>query len=228
MTAPARVLLVEDDAALSRAVEINLRARGYEVTAVATGRGALDAVAHEHPDLVVLDLGLPDLDGLEVLEGIRGWNPVPVIVLSARSTSGEKVRALDLGADDYVTKPFEMNELLARLRAAARRATPPAEAPEAVETAGFTVDLAEREVRRDGVPVRLTPTEWQVLEVLARHVDRLVPQQQLLTEVWGPGYERQGHYLRVYLSQLRRKLERDPTTPRHLLTVPGFGYRLSP
>ncbi len=223
------VLLVEDEAALARALAINLKARGFDVHVAGTGRAALALAASAHPDVVVLDLGLPDLDGVEVLHGIRGWSPVPVIVLSARSTGEEKVAALDAGADDYVTKPFEMNELLARIRAAARRgrlAGAPADA--VVETGSFTVDLAAGQVRRDGTPVRLTPTEFHVLEVLARHVGRLVPHAQLLTDVWGPGYEHEQHYLRVYLAQLRRKLEPDPAHPRHLVTEPGLGYRLDP
>ena len=224
-----RLLVVDDDAALVRALTINLRARGYEVAAAGTGREALDLVARFRPEVVLLDLGLPDLDGIEVLHGIRGWNDVPVLVLSARSTSDEKVDALDAGADDYVTKPFEMGELLARLRAAVRRGTrgQGADLP-TVQTAAFTVDLGSGVVTRAGTQVRLTPTEYHLLEVLARHVGRLVPQQQLLREVWGPGYERETHYLRVYVAQLRRKLEDDPSSPRHLVTEPGLGYRLDP
>jgi two-component system, OmpR family, KDP operon response regulator KdpE len=223
-----RVLVVDDDMALSRALAINLKARGYEVATAASGRQALDALARVHPDVVVLDLGLPDLDGIEVLHGIRGWNAVPVVVLSARTTSDEKVEALDAGADDYVTKPFEMNELLARLRAAVRRGAAGARdgTPVVVETSGFTIDLSSAVVSRDGEQVRLTPTEYHLLEVLARNIGRLVTQQQLLTEVWGPGYERETHYLRVYVGQLRRKLEVDPAAPRHIVTEPGLGYRL--
>lgn len=224
----SRVLVVDDDVALARALAINLKARGYEVATAATGRQALDALARVHPDVVVLDLGLPDLDGIEVLHGIRGWNAVPVVVLSARTTSDEKVEALDAGADDYVTKPFAMNELLARLRAAVRRGAVGAAdgTPVVVETSSFTIDLSSAVVSREGEQVRLTPTEYHLLEVLARNVGRLVPQQQLLTEVWGPGYERETHYLRVYVGQLRRKLEDDPASPRHLVTEPGLGYRL--
>jgi two-component system, OmpR family, KDP operon response regulator KdpE len=222
-----RLLVVDDDAALARALSINLRARGYDVAIAASGREALDTLARFHPEVVVLDLGLPDLDGIEVLQGIRGWNDVPVVVLSARATSDEKVDALDAGADDYVTKPFEMNELLARLRAAARRGTRSGgDAPATVETASFSVDFAAGVVMRGGVQVRLTPTEYHLLEVLARHEGRLVSQQQLLREVWGPGYEKETHYLRVYMAQLRRKLEPDPSTPRHLITEAGLGYRL--
>jgi two-component system KDP operon response regulator KdpE len=180
--------------------------------------------------VVLLDLGLPDMDGSEVIRGLRGWTRVPIIVLSARHTSGEKVRALDAGADDYVTKPFGMDELLARLRAAVRRAEPePGAEPEpVVATEAFTVDLAARRVRRDGADVRLTPTEWHLLEILVRNPGRLIPQTRLLQEVWGPAYRTETNYLRVYLAQLRRKLEPDPSRPRHLITEPGMGYRFEP
>ncbi len=222
------VLVVDDEPSLGKALVINLRARGYDVDLVMDGRSALDRAARGHPDVVVLDLGLPDLDGIEVIAGIRGWSAVPIIVLSARSTSDEKVDALDAGADDYLTKPFAMSELLARVRAAVRRAAVPAaaEANPVVQTAAFTIDLARRTVTRDGVQVRLTPTEWSLLETLTRNAGRLVPQRQLLHEVWGPGYEKETHYLRVYLAQLRRKLEPDPSHPVHLITEPGMGYRL--
>ena len=222
-----RVLVVDDDAALARALAINLKARGYDVAVAHTGRDALEGLAKLHPDVVVLDLGLPDLDGLDVLHGVRGWNDVPVVVLSARTTSDEKVDALDAGADDYVTMPFEMNELLARIRAAARRGAAAGRADTtAVITAGDVVlDLAAGVVTRDGQQVRLTPTEYHLLEVLARNAGRLVPQAQLLREVWGPAYEKETHYLRVYVAQLRRKLERDPANPRLIVTEPGLGYR---
>ena len=220
-----RVLVVDDEPALARALVINLRARGMDVDTAATGRQALDLVARQRPDVVILDLGLPDMDGLEVLAGIRGWSPVPVIVLSARSTSAEKVGALEAGADDYVTKPFDMHELLARVRAAVRRAVP-GESQPVVVAGEVTIDLAAGTVSRDGERVRLTPTEYHLLESLARNADRLVSQQQLLREVWGPGYERETHYLRVYVAQLRRKLEPDPTAPTLILTEPGLGYRL--
>ena len=224
-----RVLVVDDDAALARALAINLKARGYDVAVAHTGRDALEGLAKLHPDVVVLDLGLPDLDGLDVLHGVRGWNDVPVVVLSARTTSDEKVDALDAGADDYVTKPFEMNELLARIRAAARRGAAAGRADTtAVITAGDVVlDLAAGVVTRDGQQVRLTPTEYHLLEVLARNAGRLVPQAQLLREVWGPAYEKETHYLRVYVAQLRRKLERDPANPRLIVTEPGLGYRFN-
>jgi two-component system KDP operon response regulator KdpE len=224
-----RVLVVDDDRPLARALAINLKAHGYDVTVAHDGRAALTEVARAHPAVVVLDLGLPDQDGIEVLAGIRGWSAIPVIVLSARSTSAEKVEALDAGADDYVTKPFGMDELLARIRAAVRRAAPaPSNAVEVVTTDDFTVDLAAHRVLRDDQPIRLTPTEWSLLELLVRHAGRLVPQKQLLTEVWGPQYEHETHYLRVYLAQLRRKLEPDPARPRYLITEPGVGYRFEP
>ncbi len=225
MTDHGRVLVVDDDVGLARALDINLRAHGYQVVVAHGGRQALAEAARSHPAVVVLDLGLPDMDGVEVLEGIRGWSTVPVIVLSARATSAEKVEALDAGADDYVTKPFGMDELLARIRVAVRRAAPTGLEPESVTTDDFTVDLAARRVLRDGQTVRLTPTEWALLEVLIRHTGKLVPQRQLLVEVWGPAYEQETHYLRVYLAQLRRKLEPDPAHPRYLITEAGLGYR---
>jgi len=219
-----RVLVVDDEPQILRALRINLTARGYDVVAAADGRTALELAASKHPDVVVLDLGLPDIDGVEVIRGLRGWTQLPIIVLSARQDSDEKVLALDAGADDYVTKPFGMDELLARLRAAVRRAAP-VESEAVVEAGSFTVDLGARRTSVAGVEVRLTPTEWHVLEVLVRHSGRLVTQRQLLKEVWGPAYEKETNYLRVYLAQLRRKLEPDPARPRHLLTVAGQGYR---
>ena len=224
-----RVLVVDDDRPLARALAINLKAHGYDVTVAHDGRTALTEVARAHPAVVVLDLGLPDVDGVEVLAGIRGWSAIPVIVLSARSTSAEKVEALDAGADDYVTKPFGMEELLARIRAAVRRATPAkSDVVDVVTTDAFTVDLGAHRVSRGNDPVRLTPTEWSLLELLVRNPGRLVPQRQLLIEVWGPAYEHETHYLRVYLAQLRRKLEPDPAHPRYLITEPGVGYRFEP
>ncbi|HWD01976.1 MAG TPA: response regulator [Amycolatopsis sp.] len=221
------VLVVDDEPQIVRALRINLTARGYKVITAHDGTAALKAVAETKPDVVVLDLGLPDLDGTEVIAGLRGWTTVPIIVLSARGDSADKVQALDAGADDYVTKPFGMDELLARLRAAVRRSavtgTDGAEA--VVETGSFTIDLAAKKVRRDGKEVHLTKTEWGVLELLVRNRGRLVAQKQLLHEVWGPSYETESHYLRVYLAQLRRKLEPEPSRPRHLLTEPGMGYR---
>jgi two-component system KDP operon response regulator KdpE len=225
----SRILVVDDDKALLRAMRINLVARGYTVDLSRDGRTALGAAAKHPPDLVIVDLGLPDMDGVEVIEGIRGWLAVPVIVLSARHLEQAKVRALDAGADDYVTKPFGMDELLARIRAAFRRAAPAAvaDAP-VIVTDGFTVDLSARRVTRDGADVRLTPTEWHLLEVLVRHPGKLVSQRQLLQEVWGPRYESETNYLRVYVAQLRAKLEPDPSQPRYLITEAGMGYRFQP
>ena len=220
------VLVVDDEPAMVRALRINLTARDYEVFTAHDGAGGLAEMVRARPDAVILDLGLPDMDGVEVIRGIRGWSAVPIIVLSAREDEAQKIEALDAGADDYVTKPFGMGELLARLRASTRRAAPAEDEP-VVETADFTVDLHARRVIRDGADVRLTPTEWQVLELLARHRGRLVTTRQLLTTVWGPAYETEAHYLHVYLGQLRRKLEPDPSRPRHLLTEAGMGYRLS-
>ncbi len=225
MTKP-RVLVIDDEPQLLRALRINLSARGYDVSTAATGAAALRAVADYRPDVIILDLGLPDMDGIEVLSGVRGWLNVPVIVLSARTDSAEKVQALDAGADDYVTKPFGMDEFLARLRAAVRRGAAAAETDEpVVETDSFTVDLAAKKVTRRGADVHLTPTEWGILEMLARNPGKLIGREELLKEVWGPTYAKESHYLRVYLAQLRRKLEDDPSHPRHLLTEAGMGYR---
>ncbi|OLB65319.1 MAG: DNA-binding response regulator [Actinobacteria bacterium 13_2_20CM_2_72_6] len=223
----SRILVVDDDRQLLRALRINLTTRGYQVQLAPDGATALAMAGRQPPDLVIVDLGLPDLDGVAVVEGIRGWSTVPVIVLSARHHEQAKVRALDAGADDYVTKPFGMDELLARVRAALRRAVPAVEEP-VVRTDAFTVDLVAKRVTRDGADVRLTPTEWHVLEVLVRNPGKLVPHRQLLQEVWGPRYESETNYLRVYLAQLRAKLEPDPARPRHLLTEPGMGYRFRP
>jgi len=220
----ARILVVDDEPGLVHALAINLRAHGWEVTSAPDGAGALDLAASWHPDVILLDLGLPDLTGLDVIAGIRGWSRVPIVVLSARQHGEDKVDALDAGADDYVTKPFAMNELLARLRAAVRRAAP-GDATEAVVEAGeLTIDLARRRVLRAGEEVRLSPTEWAIVEVLVRNRGRLVGRQQLLQEVWGPAYTTETGYLRVYTAQLRRKLERDPAHPRHIITQPGMGY----
>jgi two-component system, OmpR family, KDP operon response regulator KdpE len=217
-----RVLLVDDDATLRQTLGIGLRAAGHEVLIAADGRTALDAARDDRPDIVVLDLGLPDLSGFDVLRRLRAWSTVPVVVLSARAESSEKVEALDLGADDYVTKPFGMEELLARVRAAARRAG--SDVP--VLTAGdLVIDLPARRVTKGGEVVRLTPTEWGLLEMLVRTPGRLVSQQNLLHEVWGPAYSRETNYLRVYVGGLRKKLEDDPSAPRHLITEPGMGYR---
>ena len=228
-TPPAyKVLVVDDEPALARALAINLRAHGWVVVTAADGRSALDAAATEHPDVVVLDLGLPDLDGTEVISGLRGWTKVPIVVLSARQHGEDKVEALDLGADDYVTKPFAMNELMARLRAAVRRGQEAAPEQATIAVGDLVVDLARKRVARNGADVRLTPTEWSFLELLARNLGRLVPREQILREVWGPAYEHETHYLRVYAAQLRRKLEDDPAHPRHLITSAGLGYTLEP
>jgi two-component system, OmpR family, KDP operon response regulator KdpE len=221
-----RVLVADDDQQLLRALRINLSVRGYEVTTAATGSAALRAAADQHPDVVILDLGLPDIPGTDVLAGLRGWMSAPVIVLSARTDSADKVEALDAGADDYITKPFGMDELLARLRAAVRRAAVSADGDEpVVETRSFTVDLSAKKVIKDGMEVHLTPTEWGMLEMLVRNRGKLVGREDLLREVWGPKYAKETHYLRVYLAQLRRKLEDDPSRPNHLLTEAGMGYR---
>jgi two-component system KDP operon response regulator KdpE len=242
-----RVLVVDDEPQILRALRINLRARQYEVSVAATGAQALEQAAAHPPDLVILDLGLPDMDGVDVIGGLRGWTAVPIIVLSGRADSTDKVEALDAGADDYVTKPFGMDELLARARAAVRR-TPVAEVPPRVRLGPLTVDLAAKRVTREGgtrdrsdetgtgggadpqreTDIRLTPTEWHLLEVLLRNPGKLLSHRQLLTEVWGPGYDNAGGNLRLYMAQLRRKLEPDPARPRWLITEPGMGYRYQP
>ena len=272
-----RVLVVDDEPQILRALRINLRARHYEVATAANGTQALDEAAAHPPDLVILDLGLPDMDGVDVIGGLRGWTAVPIIVLSGRADSNDKVEALDAGADDYVTKPFGMDELLARMRAAVRR-TPAAEAPPRVRLGDLVVDLAAKRVTRQpgqpavpavaGLPgtapgtagpagepvagtgeislrsaegaaagegdppldgdIRLTPTEWHLLEVLLRNPGKLLSHRQLLNDVWGPGYDNAGGNLRLYMAQLRRKLERDPARPRWLITEPGMGYRYQP
>src|ERR1700749_4211956 len=261
-----RVLVVDDEPQILRALRINLRARQYEVMVAANGTQALDEAAAPPPDLVILDLGLSDMDGVEVIGGLRGWTAVPIIVLSGRADSTDKVEALDAGADDYVTKPFGMDELLARMRAAVRR-TPAAEAPPRGRLGDLTVDLAAQRVVREpeggsrirsaaggagnetgatagseaglqpgsetGAPapggdIRLTPTEWHLLEVLLRNPGKLLSHRQLLNDVWGPGYDNAGGNLRLYMAQLRRKLEPDPARPRWLITEPGMGYRYQP
>jgi two-component system KDP operon response regulator KdpE len=222
-----RILVVDDDAQILKALRINLAARGYEVSLARSGPEALDVAAKSKPELVVLDLGLPGFSGIQVIEGLRGWTDVPILVVSGRSDSADKVDALDAGADDYVTKPFAIDELLARIRALSRRLS--AEPDEPVTSFGpVTVDLAAHTVLRDGAAVKLTPTEWHILEVLVRNPRRLVTKHFLLSTVWGPGYEREDGYLRLYLAQLRKKLEPEPARPRYLLTEPGMGYRFSP
>lgn len=228
-----RVLIADDDQQILRALRILLTARGYDVLTARTGAEALTQAVEHHPDLVMLDLGMPELNGIEVIEGLRGWSSVPILVVSGRTGSADKVDALDAGADDYVTKPFAADELLARIRALTRRQTPTPDEP-TVTFGDVSVDLAARQVTRGGgdgdVPhtVRLTPTEWQILEVLLRNPRRLVTRQSLLTQVWGPQYTADTGYLRLYLSQLRKKLEPEPSRPRYLLTEPGMGYRFLP
>lgn len=225
-----RILVVDDEPQILRALRINLRARGYHVDIAATGTAALKIAASHPPDLVVLDLGLPDLDGVDVIRGLRGWTSVPIIVLSGRAGSDDKVTALDAGADDYVTKPFGVDELLARIRAVTRRHTSGTDPTGPTARLGHhTVDLAAHTVTTDhGTEVKLTPTQWRVLETLLRNPGKLISQRQLLHDVWGPGYETETSYLRQYLAQLRRKLEPNPARPRHLLTEPGMGYRYQP
>jgi two-component system, OmpR family, KDP operon response regulator KdpE len=225
----ARVLIVEDQAELQRALGINLRARQYEVLTARTGREALASAAAEPPDAVILDLGLPDIDGVEVIVELRRWYKGPIIVLSGRTSPGDKIGALDVGADDYVTKPFAMAELLARLRAALRRE----EGDRGGETnlvmiGNWRVDLAAHKVTSGDEVLRLTPTEWRMLELLVRRPGQLVGSAQILTGVWGPGFQQRTNYLRFHMARLRRKLEEDPSRPRHLLTEPGMGYRFQP
>ena len=241
-----RVLVVDDEPQILRALRINLRVRDYEVHVAATGAEALEVAGRYPPDLVILDLGLPDLDGVEVIEGLRGWTKAPIIVLSGRADSVDKVEALDAGADDYVTKPFGVEELLARMRAAVRRTGIPEDFPR-IRLGELVVDLAaKRVIRQAPVPagpdpagrdaageaqaddIRLTPTEWHLLEVLLRNPGKLLSRNQLLTEVWGPGYADATGNLRLYMAQLRRKLEPDPARPRWLITEPGMGYRYQP
>ena len=224
------ILIVDDEPQLLRALQVNLEAEGYRVLTALDGTAALQHAEGGHPDVMVLDLGLPDINGVDVITRVRRTSSMPIIVLSARHGSVDKVRALDAGADDYVTKPFGLDELLARLRVAGRRSGSPeaVESGPAIDVGDFEVDLANRKVTRAGEPVRLTPREWAILELLARNPGRLITQQQMLRKVWGPGYENETHYLRVYMGQLRRKLEADPARPRHLLTEAGMGYRFEP
>jgi len=223
----SRVLVVDDEPQILRALATNLNARGYEVDLAPTGEAALAQAARHHPDAVILDLGLPGIDGLEVIRGLRGWSRMPIIVLSVREREADKIAALDAGADDYVTKPFGIGELLARLRAAVRRAIPAEEAA-VVHTADFVVDLASKQVSTRHGEVRLTPTEWHLVEVLVRNQGRLVSQRQLLQEVWGPQYRDETNYLRVCMAQVRRKLQPNPAAPRSFITEPGMGYRFQP
>jgi two-component system KDP operon response regulator KdpE len=222
----SRVLVVDDERAILRALGANLRARGYEVDLTETGEAALSCAATRPHDAAIVDLGLPGINGIDVVRGLRGWTSIPIIVLSARHEEGQKVAALDAGADDYVTKPFGMGELLARLRAALRRATPADDASAVVATADFSIDLVNKRVTTArGEDVRLTPTQWHLVEILVRNPGRLVSQRHLLTEVWGPTYVEETNYLRVFMAQIRRKLEPNPSRPRYFLTEPGMGIR---
>lgn len=223
-----RILVVDDEPQILRTLRITLQARRYEVVTAATGAQALHAAAADKPDLVVLDLGLPDIDGTEVIRRLRAWTPVPIVILSGRLDSRNKIDALDAGADDYVTKPFSVEELLARVRAVTRRLAPP-EPPPTVRIGRYEVRAADRLVLApDGGRVHLTPTEWQLLDVLVRNPGKLITQRDLLQRVWGPTYANQTGYLRQYLKHLRHKLEDDPAHPRHLITEPGMGYRFQP
>jgi two-component system, OmpR family, KDP operon response regulator KdpE len=225
----SRVLVVDDEPQIVRALVVNMRARGYDVSVARDGRSALQTAGQHPPDLVVLDLGLPDIEGTEVIEGLRGWTSAPIIVLTGRTEQVQKIAALDAGADDYVTKPFGIEELFARMRAVSRRVT--AQHTASVQLGEWVVDLAAHRVRPlsgEGPDQRLTPTEWRVLEILVRSPGRLITKRQLLHEVWGPGYDTETNYLRLYLAQLRRKLEPDPARPAYLLTETGMGYRFRP
>jgi two-component system, OmpR family, KDP operon response regulator KdpE len=220
----SRVLVVDDETQIRRTVGINLRARGFDVDLAETGEEALELAARHPPDVVVVDLGLPGIGGVEVIEGIRGWSRVPIIVLSVRDTEADKIAALDAGADDYVTKPFGMDELLARLRAALRRVIPVDEEP-TIETGDFTIDLAAKRITRNGEEIRLTPTEWQLVEILVRNRGKLVSRRQLLREIWGAEYRDETGNLREYVARLRRKLEPEHSRPRYVTTEAGLGYR---
>jgi len=223
------VLIVDDERPMLRALGAHLRARGYEVDLVETGEAALARAATQPHDAAIVDLGLPGIDGIEVVHGLRGWTSMPIIVLSARHQESMKILAFDAGADDYVTKPFSMRELLARLRAALRRARPVEEIPPTVETPDFRIDLAlKRASNASGDEIRLTPTQWHLVEILVRNPDRIVSQRQLLEDVWGPSYVTQTNYLRQFMAQLRRKFEPDPARPRYFVTEPGLGVRFVP
>ena len=219
-----RILVVDDENQIRKALDVNLRTHGYEIELASTGEQALAAAAAHLPDLVLLDLGLPNIDGIDVIRGLRGWTDVPIIVVSARFGDADKVAALDAGADDYMTKPFSINELLARVRASLRRHNPVPEEP-TVSTADFVIDLQNQRITRAGAEVHLTPTEWAIVAYMVRHVGRLISQRQLLQHVWGPAYVSESNYLRVHFAAIRRKLEPDPAQPRYFLTEPGVGYR---
>lgn len=222
------ILVVDDDPHIVRALAITLKGQGYAVVTAPDGQSALHSAAQKPVSVIILDLGLPDMDGTAVISALREWSSVPILVLSARHGSSDKVQALDAGADDYITKPFGLDELLARLRVLLRRRIEPGEDITVVTTSSFTVDLDKRQITKSGMDVRMTPTEWNILDILLRNPDKLITQQQLLTEVWGPAYAKEANYLRVYMAQLRRKLETEPGNPRHLITEPGMGYRFVP
>ena len=224
-TPDTKILVVDDEPQIRRALATNLRARGYLVELAEDGERALLLAADTHPDLVILDLGLPGMDGIEVVRAIRGWSSVPIVVLSVRDGENDKVDALDAGADDYVTKPFGMNELLARMRAALRRHQPPGHEEPVLETPDFTIDLAGKRITQRGQEVSLTPIEWGLVENLVRNRGKLITQRHLLHEVWGPSYDTETNYLRVHFANIRRKLEPDPSRPRYFITEPGMGYR---
>ncbi|MFI6179014.1 response regulator [Nonomuraea sp. NPDC051191] len=220
-----RILVVDDEPQILRALRINLVARHYDVTIAADGASALRAAVDAAPDLVILDLGLPDLDGVEVIHGLRGWSGIPIIVLSGRAGNQDKIEALDAGADDYVTKPFGIDELLARVRAVTRRTAIQEAELASIRIGDHVIDLTNKTISGD---VRLTPTEWHILDLLLRHPGKLISQRRVLTEVWGATFVKETHYLRQYMAQIRRKLERDPSRPVHLITEPGMGYRFRP
>ena len=222
----SKVLVVDDEKAILHTMAVNLRARGYDVDLATTATQALASAARRHPDVVILDLGLPDMDGLDVIRGLRGWSSTPIIILSARTSEAQKVAALDAGANDYVTKPFGIDELMARLRVALRIPDVPEQGP-VVETEDFTIDLALKRVQKHGVDVRLTSTEWRIVQLLARHAGCLVTQRQMLEQVWGLDGEKT-NYVRVFMVAIRRKLEPDPAHPRYFLTETGSGIRFDP
>lgn len=226
MVEKTRVLVVDDEPQIVRALTLNLHALGYDVSSASSGEEALIQASQHRPDAVILDLGLPGIDGIEVIRGLRGWTGVPVIVLSVREDEREKIAALESGADDYVTKPFGMGELVARLRAALRRAADNDRDAPLIETPDFVIDLGAKRVSRPGgEEIRLTPTEWGIVEMLATNEGKLISQVQLLKDVWGPTYGEETNYLRVFMAQIRRKLEPDPAAPRYFKTEPGMGYR---
>jgi two-component system, OmpR family, KDP operon response regulator KdpE len=226
-----KILIADDDPQILRALKVTLRARGYDIVTADDGAEALELAAAQHPDLVMLDLGMPRLDGVEVIEGLRGWTQVPILVVSGRTDASDKVDALDAGADDYVTKPFAIDEILARIRALTRRVVSPDDEP-IVTFGAISVDFSAKQVtRRLGKKienVRLTPTEWRILELLIHNPDRLVTRESLLSQIWGPHHTKDTGYLRLYFAQLRKKLEPVPSEPRYLVTVLGMGYRFVP